>query len=102
VAKALEPLTIQAEYVNPHCYEALAYTLVRAGETTAAVNVIDTLLKRVNPTVVWENEIASRARLVRDKLLERFGEAQEQLAVWEAETIHDLGMDNFSSDQRTG
>ncbi len=98
VANALEPLTKpnEAGYVNPHCYEALAYALVQAGEATAAANVIDTLLRRVNPTVAWEGEVASRARLVRDKLLEKPEEVHEQLTAWEAETIRNLGMENFS------
>jgi hypothetical protein len=104
VAKAFEPLTRpnKAGYVNPHCYEALAYALVQAGETTAAANVIDTLLKSVNLTVEWEGEIALRVRLLRDKLLKKPSLAREQLAVWQAETIHNLGLETFSSDRRAG
>lgn len=104
VASALEPLTRpnDAGYVNPHCYEALAYTLVQAGETTAAANVIDTLLKRANPTVIWESEIASRSRIIRDKLTEKPEKAQEQLAVWESENIRNLEMENFRSQLRAG
>jgi hypothetical protein len=100
----LEPLTRpnDAGYVNPHCYEALAYTLVQAGETTAAANVIDTLLKRANPTVIWESEIASRSRIIRDKLTEKPEKAQEQLAVWESENIRNLEMENFRSQLRAG
>jgi len=102
VAKALEPLTkpIQNGYVNPHCAEAFAYALLRAGETTGAMGAIDRLLKKVNPAVAWENQIASRARLIRDKLLRNPQEAQEQLAAWQAETIHDLGLETLS--HRTG
>ena len=102
VAKALEPLTKPNEsgYVNPYCYEALSYTLVQAGETTAAANVIDELLKSTDSTVGWEREVASRARLIRDKLLENPDEARQQLAAWEAQTIHNLGLEIFRSGQR--
>jgi hypothetical protein len=104
VSSALEPLTKpnDAGYVNPHCYEALAYTLVQAGETTAAANVIDTLLKRASSTVAWESEIASRARLIRNKLLEGPEKAQQQLTVWESENIRNLELENFQSDLRGG
>jgi hypothetical protein len=104
VAKALEPLTKpnEAGYVNPHNYEALAYTLVRTGETNAAGRVIDTLLKKANLAVDWEREIASRAQLIRDKLLEVPEKAQELLAAWESETIRNLGLESLSSDHRAG
>ncbi len=103
VAKALESLTKpnQSGYVNPHCYEAFAYALVRAGDTTAAVRVMETLLQNIHPTVSWENEIASRARLLRDMLEVKPQEAQQQLLLWESTNIHDLGLESFNSDQRT-
>jgi hypothetical protein len=99
VANALEPLTKPNDvgYVNPHCYEAFAYTLLQAGEATAAANVIDTLLKCVNPTVAWEVEIACRARLIKDKLLEQPARAHEQLAAWEAENVLNFGLHRFRS-----
>jgi hypothetical protein len=96
VANALNPLTMpnQNGYVNPHCYEALAYALVLAGELKAAASVLDRLLQRASPLADWENEIASRARLVQEKL----GQPQEiieQLAEWETETIHNIGIESF-------
>jgi hypothetical protein len=99
VAKALEPLTKpnEAGYVNPHCYEALAYARVRAGETTAAEDVIDTLLTKADLTVDWESEIASRAQLIRGKLLEKPEKARELLAAWESETIRNLRLETLSS-----
>lgn len=97
VVRALEPLTQpnKSGYVNPNCYEALSYTLVQAGETTTAANIIDALLKTANPTVGWESEIASRARLIRNKLLEKPDEAREQLSAWETETIRNLGLETY-------
>lgn len=102
VANALEPLTKpnEAGYVNPHSYEALAYTLVRTGETTAAGYLIDTLLKRANLAVNWEREIASRAQLMKNNLLEEPEKAQELLAAWESETIRNLGLETLSSNHR--
>jgi len=104
VAKALGPLTKpnEAGYVNPHCYEALAYAHVRAGEIAVAANVIDALLKSINPTVAWESDVASRVRMIRDRLLEKPEKACELLTTWEAKTIRNLGLDAFSSDRRVG
>ena len=102
VANALKPF---AERSNPHSHEALAYTLVQAGEIRAAVSAIDTLLgsieaiKRVNPQLTWELAIAARAQLVRNKLTEDLESATAQLAVWENETIRNLGLENFSDSQ---
>lgn len=102
VAKALEPLTRpnDAGYVNPHCYEALAYTLVQAGEISRAAEVIDTLLKHANPTLAWECEISERARLIQGKLLKHPEAVGEQLAVWEAQTIRNLELDDCKSSIR--
>jgi hypothetical protein len=102
VAKALEPLTKpnEAGYVNPHSCEALAYTLVRAGETTEAVDLIERLLKKANLAVDWEREIASRAQLIKDNLLEKPEKAKELLAEWKSETIRNLRLQTVSSDHR--
>jgi len=98
VARALEPLT---KTHNPHCHEAFAYTLLQAGEMPAALHALDTLLalidsvKRANPDVTWELEIAARALLIRDKLLDKPEDAHQQLAAWEAETVRKLGLQEF-------
>jgi hypothetical protein len=93
VANALKPLTMpnQNGYVNPHCSEALAYALVLSGDIQAAATVLDRLLKSANPLIAWENEIASRARLVQEKL-EQPENVLDQLAAWETETVHNLGI----------
>jgi hypothetical protein len=93
VAKALEPLT---KRLNPHCLEAFAYTLIQAEETGAAAEALDTLLRLADMNVVWQQEIASRARLIRNELLKNPEEAQKQLAVWELETALNLGLENVS------
>jgi len=95
-AKALEPLTTGnpvTGYVNPHCYEALAYTLITAGELAGAATVIDNLLRSVNFSVSWEAEIASRAQLMKEKLSENPERANQQLLTWEAETVRNLGLE---------
>jgi hypothetical protein len=100
IAKALELRTKPNEkgYVNPHCIGALAYAHVRAGNIRAAERTFDSLLKCVNPAIACEEEIASRARLFRNKLLDSHENAREQHAAWEAETTRDLKLEPF----RTG
>jgi hypothetical protein len=95
VANALKPL---AQRSNPHCHEAFAYALAKAGEIHAAVDAIDTLLKlveslkRVNPRLTWEMEIAERAEFLKTKLTANPDDARAQLAAWESETIRNLGL----------
>jgi len=102
VANALKPLAIpnQNGYVNPNCSEALAYALVLSGDIKAAATVLDRLLKSANPLIAWENEIASRARLVQEKL-EQPENVLEQLAAWETETVHNLGIEASTQSPKT-
>jgi hypothetical protein len=90
-AKALGPLTKRP---NPHCHEAFAYTLIQAGEARAALEALDALLKLTDTTVAWQQEIASRAQLIKDKLVKP-EEAKKQLAIWESETASNLGLEMF-------
>ena len=70
-----------------------------AGEIRAAVDAIDTLLKlveslrRVNPKLTWELEIAARAQLLKTKLTEDADNAYAQLAAWESETRRNVGLE---------
>lgn len=98
VADALKPLTTPDRatgYVNPHCYEALAYSLARAGKTGAASKVIGKLLNSANPTVEWETEIRSRARLISELLSQDLELALKQLSAWELETIRSLCLEEI-------
>ncbi len=101
VADALTP-----PGTNPHCHEALAYALAQAGEIRAAVAAIDALLglidsvRRVNPKLTWELEIANRAQSLKTKLTENPEDAAAQLTRWEFETIRNLGLESFSEDGR--
>ena len=88
VAAALEPL---AKRRNPHSIEAYAYTLVQSAELRKAAVVLDELGNVLDQTVGWQQEIASRAQLIRDKLAIGGKEAQEQLDIWESETASALG-----------
>ena len=96
VANALQP-----PGNNLHCHEAFAYALAQAGETRAALDAIDTMLrlidslKRVNSNLTWELEIAARAQLIKTKLTASPDKAIIQFAEWEAETIHNLGLETF-------
>ena len=100
VADALRPLTTRdpaTGYINPHCYEALAYSLVRAEKTGAALKVIGKILNSANPTVEWETEIRSRARLISELLRQNLELALKQLSAWELETIRSLGLEDIES-----
>lgn len=97
VASALEPFIKPnaVGFVNPHCREALAYALVRAGQIERASQVLSILVNSIDTTVAWQLEILSRAAGIREILSNRPQDAIEQLTAWEAETTRNLGLEEF-------
>jgi len=97
VASALERFTKPnaVGYVNPHCREAFAYSLIRAGQVENANQVLRTLINSIDTTVTWQREIESRAACLREILLKQPQDAIEQLTAWEAETARNLGLEEF-------
>jgi hypothetical protein len=82
-------------YVNPHCREAFAYALIQANQPEKANHVLANLMKSIDTTVAWQREIESRAARIQEMLLKRPEDATEQLKVWEVETAHNLGLEEF-------
>jgi len=80
---------------NPHTPKAIAFALARAGQTSQAVEVLDQLLSQLDLNVAWQREIADQAKALKAKLVTNPIEAQQQLDAWEAETVHNLGLDDF-------
>ena len=80
---------------NPHTPKAIAFALARAGQNSQAVEVLDQLLSQLDLNVAWQREIADQAKALRAKLVTNPIEAQQQLDAWEAETVHNLGLDDF-------
>ena len=80
---------------NPHTPEAIAFALARAGWNKEAIEVIDQLLGQVNLEVSWQREMADMAQLLKSLLLTDPAAAQRQLDAWEAETVKNLGLEEF-------
>ena len=79
-----------------YVHEAIAYMLALAGESAAAVGWLDRLLSL--PTAElgpWVRDIETRARLIRAKLVENPAKALDQLALWEMESVRNLGLEKF-------
>jgi hypothetical protein len=93
VVQALKSLVRNSK--DPYGHEAFAYMLARAGDTDAAIRALDHLLSLLNPTVSWQQEMALRAQMLKTKLVANPPEAADQLAVWEAESLHNLGLEEF-------
>ena len=81
--------------LSPHTPKAIAFALAHAGQTGQAVEVLDQLLSQLDLNVAWQREIADQAKALRAKLVTSPNEAQQQLDAWEAETVHNLGLDDF-------
>lgn len=80
---------------NPHTPKAIAFALARAGRNSEAVEVLDQLLNQVNLEVPWQCEIADMAKSLKSQLLSDPAAAQRQLDAWEAETVKNLGLEEF-------
>ncbi len=80
---------------NPHTPKSIAFALARAGRIEEAINVIDKFLPQLDLTVAWQKDIAELSSFLRIKLVTDPAETQQQLAAWEAESVHNLGLDEF-------
>jgi hypothetical protein len=81
---------------DPYGYEAIAYLLARQGKARAAVEELDRLVRMLDP-VDWQQEMASRAQLLKAKLLANPMEARQQLETWELQSVRNLGLESFRS-----
>lgn len=80
---------------DPYAYQAIAYILAREGNVQPAVAELEDLINSLDPSSDWELAMASRADLLKTKLLKNPEEAKKQLEAWESETIHNLGLEKF-------
>jgi hypothetical protein len=82
--------------VNSHILEALAYTLIKAGDYSAALKALAEQQRLLDKaTIPWVIELKARAELVQEKLLLKPKEALAQLEVWRAETVSNLGLQKY-------
>jgi hypothetical protein len=80
---------------NQNVSKAIAYVLARAGRISEAIEALHQLPDQLNLNVGWQRDIADQAAFLRAKLSEDPADAQKQLDAWEAETIHNLGLESF-------
>ncbi len=83
--------------VNSHTLEALACTLIKTGDYPAALETLSELTQKLeNEIVPWMVAQRSRARFIKDNLLQNPEAALAQLEAWKTETICNLGLENPS------
>jgi hypothetical protein len=78
--------------------EPMGYAYARMGYVDNAIDALDRLLARIDrldPKAPWDIERSERAKLLKAKLISGPAEAQQQLDVWEAESIRNLGLEEF-------
>lgn len=82
--------------VNSHVLEAYAYTLIKSGDYSSALESLAELKERLAAsTIPWVMEQRNRAELVEGKLLQNPAAALAQLDAWTAETIGKLGLEKY-------
>jgi len=92
VAEAAKSLRLPQ---NPNVQQAIAYALARAGDVDKAVAALGELTQSLDAKVPWQLEMAERASAFKAQLLGNTASAQNQLEVWEAESIRNLGLERF-------
>lgn len=80
---------------NARDQEIIAYALARAGEVARACDVLDRLVTTSTAGVPWKCELVDRAAALKSQLLNDPAAAQRQLDAWEAETVRNLGLEEF-------
>jgi hypothetical protein len=80
---------------DPYGHEAIAYLLAKEGKVQVSLEALDSLIRMLEPSVAWEKEMASRAQLIKAKLLANPMEARQQLEIWQRETVRNLGLEGF-------
>jgi hypothetical protein len=85
----------ERNFQDPHKYETIAYLVVRLGEATAGIGALDDLLSVVDLSIVWQGEMAERARYLKSLLVRNPSDAEKQLEAWETESVRNLGLEEF-------
>ena len=80
---------------DPYVQQAIAYALARAGDVDQAVTALDQLSSLHATHIQWQRTMVDRALALRSTLLLDPGEAQRQLEAWEAESMENLGLEEF-------
>lgn len=77
--------------------QELGFALARAGDVAGAVHAFDKLLELIEPTSQWNQDAAILVMSLKDLLLRDPGAAMRQLLAWEAETLQNLGLSDYSA-----
>ena len=84
--------------VNSHHLEELACVLIKSGDYSAALESLADLKQRLEKsTTQWVVKQRNRAQLIEEKLLQSPEAALQQLEIWKAETVRNLGLEKFLS-----
>jgi hypothetical protein len=82
--------------VNSHLLEALAYTFIKCGDYSFALEALAEQKQRLEGNAIpWVAAQYARTKLIEEKLLQNPEVALQQLEVWKAETIRNLKLEKF-------
>jgi hypothetical protein len=82
---------------DPYRQETIAYMSAFAGQIKPALSALENLSAMLDTSVRWQEEMASRAQLLQTELLKNPKEAKRQLTAWKADTVRNLGLEDFRS-----
>lgn len=79
---------------DPYALQAIAYAWARAGDVERAMEELERLIRLLDVEVPWQLEMIERAETLKAKLADPT-ERQRQFAVWENESVKNLGLQKF-------
>jgi hypothetical protein len=79
---------------DSHQLEAIAYSIAISGDSKAAASSLDDLLRVLDPSIGWQQQMIERARTLRSAL-DSPGAAKNLLLSWEASTRKNLGLEGL-------
>ena len=80
---------------TPHTPKAIGFALARAGKVDEAISALAGIPRMLNPKNAWQRELGEQTENLRELLISNPSAAMQQLETWEAETIHNLGLEEF-------
>lgn len=89
VVKAIESLDRMGD---PYVRQAMAYALLKDGQTARASYELAQLTRMLDIRVPWQREMVERANLLREMIVIGVAKAQDQLRQWELQSIGNLGL----------
>jgi hypothetical protein len=88
-------IAVSLPRTDPYVQQSLAYAWVYSGDVDRAKSELKRLIQMLNVEVMWQCEMAQISESLLSSVTTNFADAQRQLKAWEAESVKNLGLEEF-------